>query len=480
MTMEHSIAKKSTELSLLKLSLKKDTRVEIKGQDGLLFTHQGNFFMIENLRPSAMTALRLLENNEYTKTELASIAFEQDGYNGLNHFNLHLDRLEKAGLLAYTLVEDSTVYCSYEQMTGATGFCMDTVSQRFRLSKFALIRREGAHFILESALGQARIIIYDHRILGFTSLLSSFTTKGVLSREQHLSEHVLEAFFTMLHTGDFLEFEPVASTPSPEELWSFHDLLFHTRTRYGRHHYSLGATYRFINRILPKKANRGEAGALAEVYLSVPDPEEMPLSKPLDQCMEQRHSTRAFNGLDLRLLSALLYRCLHIKGSRPYRVANAAGDTGEIETLSAPYPSGGSMYELIFYITIDECEGLEPGFYQYNAFEHKLCLLQRKNRDTDTMMWYARACTGSEQLPPAVITFAADFERMFWKYENMAYAAILKNVGVVFQTLYLVAADLGLGACAIGNGNIETLGRLTKKTVLQESSVGEFILGNHL
>lgn len=479
MIMEHNIAKKSTELNLLKLSLKQNTRIEVKGQDGLLFGNQGNFFMIENLRPSAITALKLLENNQYTKTELGSIAFEQEGYNGLNHFNLHLDRLEKAGYLAYTLAEDNTVFCSYEQMTGSAVFFTDKNSQRFRLSKFAFIRREGEHFLLESALGQARIFIYDQRILGLTSLLSAFTTTEVLSQEEHISGSGLEAFITMLHTGDFLEFEPVVSTPSPEELWSFHDLLFHSRTRYGRHHYNLGATYRFINRILPKKASRGEAGALAEIYLSVPDPEEMHLSQSLDYCMGQRHSTRTFNGLDLRLLSILLYRCLHIKGSRPYPVTNAAGDTGEIETLSAPYPSGGSMYELVFYITIYECEGLEPGFYQYNAFEHKLCLLQRKNRDTDTMMWYARACTGSEQLPPAVITFAADFERMFWKYENMAYAAILKNVGVVFQTLYLVATDLGLGACAIGNGNIETLGRLTKKTVLQESSVGEFILGNH-
>lgn len=475
--MEHSTVKKSTEL---KLSLKQNTRVEVKGQDSLLFSNQGSFFLIENLHPSTRTALKLLENNQYTKTELGSIAFEQEGYNGLNHFNLHLSRLEKAGYLTYTLLEDNTVFCSYEQMAGTTGFYMDQTIQRFRLSKFAFIRREGSHFLLESALGEARILIYDQRILVLTSLLSTFTTMEALNREEHISASTLETFITLLHSGDFLEFEPVVNKSSPEELWNFHDLLFHTRTRYGRQNYNLGATYRFINRILPKKANRGEVGALAEVYLSVPGSEEMHLSKPLDYCMGQRHSTRTFNGLDISLLSELLYRCLRIKGSRPYPVANAVGDTEEIETLSAPYPSGGSMYELIFYLTIYECEGLEPGFYQYNAFEHKLCLLQRKNKDTDIMMWYARACIGSEQLPPAVITFAADFERMFWKYENMAYAAILKNVGVVFQTLYLVATDLGLGACAIGNGNIETLSKLTKKTVLQESSVGEFILGNHL
>jgi SagB-type dehydrogenase family enzyme len=477
--MEHNTIKKSTELNQLKLSLKQNTRIEVKGEDGLLFSNQGNFFLIENLRSSTLTALELLEDHKYTKTELGSIAFEEEGYNGLNHFNLNLGRLEKAGYLAYTLVEENIALCSYEQMTDAAVFCTDQISQRFRLSKFAFIRREGESFLLESGLGQARILIYDQSILRLTSLLSTFTTMEELDGEQHINESTLEAFITLLHTGDFLEFESVVNMPSQEELWSFHDLLFHTRTRYGRHHYNLGATYRFINRIPPKKPSKGEADVLKEVYLPIPDTEEMHLSQSLDHCIEQRHSTRTFKGLDLRLLSILLYRCLRIKGSRAYLVANVAGDTAEIETLSAPYPSGGSMYELIFYITIYECEGLEPGFYQYNAFEHKLYLLQHKNKDTDIMMWYARACIGSEQLPPAVITFAADFERMFWKYENMAYAAILKNVGAVFQTLYLVATDLGLGACAIGNGNIETFGRLTKKMVLQESSVGEFILGNH-
>ncbi|WP_326984310.1 SagB family peptide dehydrogenase [Chryseobacterium sp. MYb264] len=478
MIMEHDTANKTTELNLLKLSLKQGTRIEVKGNDGLLFSHHGNFLMIENLGPSIHTVLKLLENNKYTKTELATIAFEQEGFNGLNHFNMQLDRLEKAGFLAYTLVNDNTVFCSYEQMTGNAVFYRNKTSRRFRLSKFAFIRREDLHFLLESAIGQARIVIDDPRIMGLISLLSSFTTRETLSRSLQISTLTLDAFMTLLHAGEFLESESFAPT-TPEELWNFHDLLFHTRTRYGRHHYNLGATYRFIKRIPPKKASRKEEAVLAEVYLSVPNQDEMSSSKSLNQCIENRHSTRTFNGLDLHVLSILLYRCLRIKGCRHYPVTNAAGDTEEIETLSAPYPSGGSMYELVFYLTIYECEGLEPGFYQYNAFEHKLCLLQRRNKDTDIMMWYAGACIGSEKLPPAVITFAADFERMFWKYENMAYAAILKNVGAVFQTLYLVAADLGLGACAIGNGNIETLGRLTKKNILRESSVGEFILGNH-
>ena len=37
-----------------------------------------------------------------------------------------------------------------------------------------------------------------------------------------------------------------------------------------------------------------------------------------------------------------------------------------------------------------------------------------------------------------------------WKYNSIAYSLILKNVGVLIQTLYLMATDMGLGGCAIG------------------------------
>ena len=39
------------------------------------------------------------------------------------------------------------------------------------------------------------------------------------------------------------------------------------------------------------------------------------------------------------------------------------------------------------------------------------------------------------------------------EYSSIAYALILKDVGVLLQTLYLMATDMGLGGCAIGTGN---------------------------
>jgi len=479
MTTDHTVAVDAME-DLLKISLKQGVRIEVQGPDQLLFRSEDHTVRLDSVRPSVMNVLKQLLHQTYSKTALGSVVFEQDGFNGLNHLTHHIAQLERAGYLIYTLVERNTVLCHYEQMTGVAHFHTEVLRQAFRLSRFSFIRREGDHFMLESSLGQARIVIYDRQVIDFIGSLSAFKTTDELADENNLSPNVLLTLVKALQSGDFLEYNSPSETPQADELWNFHDLLFHTRTRYGRHNYNLGGTYRFIGKRPPKTAIRREIDTLAEIALPLHNDEALNASKTLNSCLEQRQSTRHFDGLDLQKLSLLLYRCLRIRNTRPYEVQNAAGRTEEIELLSAPYPSGGGMYELHFYLTIYECDGLEPGFYHYNAFDHSLSLLHRKNNDTDTMMWYARACMGTDTFPPAVITFSADFERKFWKYEHMAYAAILKNVGVIFQTLYLVATDLNLGACAIGNGNIEVLKNLTGKPLLQESSVGEFILGNPL
>jgi SagB-type dehydrogenase family enzyme len=50
---------------------------------------------------------------------------------------------------------------------------------------------------------------------------------------------------------------------------------------------------------------------------------------------------------------------------------------------------------------------------------------------------------------------AARFGQISWKYSSIAYALILKDVGVLIQTFYMMATDMGLGGCAIGSANID-------------------------
>ena len=80
--------------------------------------------------------------------------------------------------------------------------------------------------------------------------------------------------------------------------------------------------------------------------------------------------------------------------------------------------------------------------------------------------------------PDILLTLAARFARAGWKYEGIAYALVQKNVGALYQQMYLVATALGLAPCALGSGNSEAFANATGLDFFAETSVGEFILSS--
>jgi SagB-type dehydrogenase family enzyme len=80
-------------------------------------------------------------------------------------------------------------------------------------------------------------------------------------------------------------------------------------------------------------------------------------------------------------------------------------------------------------------------------------------------------------VPQILITIAARFGRVSWKYSALAYALILKDVGVLLQTCYLMATDMELGGCAIGSTNIDLFAKLTGIEFYIEGPVGQFAIG---
>jgi SagB-type dehydrogenase family enzyme len=84
---------------------------------------------------------------------------------------------------------------------------------------------------------------------------------------------------------------------------------------------------------------------------------------------------------------------------------------------------------------------------------------------------------GARAQPQILITIAARFGRISWKYSSIAYALILKDVGVLTQTLYLMATSMGLGGCAIGIANIDLFEKMTGIESHVEGPVGQFAIG---
>jgi SagB-type dehydrogenase family enzyme len=84
---------------------------------------------------------------------------------------------------------------------------------------------------------------------------------------------------------------------------------------------------------------------------------------------------------------------------------------------------------------------------------------------------------GKKERLDMLIIITARFGRVNWQYESIAYSLILKNVGVIYQTFYLVATAMGLAPCALGAGNSDFFSSLAGLNYFEETSVGEFLLG---
>ena len=98
---------------------------------------------------------------------------------------------------------------------------------------------------------------------------------------------------------------------------------------------------------------------------------------------------------------------------------------------------------------ISNVEGVTPGIYHYNAGDHSLALLKRLTQ-AEACDFATRSMCGQGYFGSAHVSFvlAARFYRSHWKYRRhpRAYAGILMDAAHLSQTLYLVAAELGLGA----------------------------------
>jgi oxazoline/thiazoline dehydrogenase len=96
------------------------------------------------------------------------------------------------------------------------------------------------------------------------------------------------------------------------------------------------------------------------------------------------------------------------------------------------------------------------------------------------MLKNAQSAMGISETPAAIMVFSSRFERVFWKYESLGYRLILIELGSIFQTLHLVAAELDLSVCAIGRGDSSEFSASLGLNYFQETSIGEFVINGKL
>jgi SagB-type dehydrogenase family enzyme len=349
------------------------------------------------------------------------------------------------------------------------------------LSRFAYMRRRGNEMVLESPRAGALFKICDPMIAAALARLSAPRQIKQLRREEGFPGIELLALLVDCHI--LFKVDPARDSGlRPTEgddnlvLWDFHDLLFHARSTEGRHANPLGGLYPYVGVISPPPAVRPRWPGKKIDLFSAAQPDAI---SPTAKLLRERHSTRSFDDkrpITLAELSRFLDSTARVQSSFKTPLDHDGG--GPMLTYTVrPYPSGGASYELELYLAVDKCEGLPRGFYHYDADGHALVPIEVRANEFEAMLKGAELAMGEAGAPQILITIAARFGRISWKYSSLAYALILKDVGVLMQTLYLMATDMGLGGCAIGSTNIELFAKMTGLEFHVEGPVGQFAFG---
>src|SRR5262249_1068131 len=156
---------------------------------------------------------------------------------------------------------------------------------------------------------------------------------------------------------------------------------------------------------------------------------------PFATLLRERHSTRDFDDaqpITIAELAKLLDYAARVqwKWTSPLDLGDG-GFGPDIDYTRRPYPSAGSAYELELYLLVANCEGLARGLYHYDADRHALVPIEARAQEIEAQLASAQFAMAAPLPPPILITIAARFDRIAWKYSGIAYSLILKDVGVL-------------------------------------------------
>jgi SagB-type dehydrogenase family enzyme len=417
---------------------------------------------LARLAPGQLRALKTLNLGPATVSELTGTA--PGDVAGL------IDQVVADGWLSVTVRSDSPDGRNLYTIVpfGRPTPRPDPASTSAVLSKFAVLHRDSEGFVLEHPLAWCDLRIHDPRLL---VLLDGPATDG-----RGLPPAIAAHFIEDLRWCGMLV-APGAEDGGFETLsWSAPDLWFHRRSTLGERTVTwehFGPTKWAKDRFPQPPARRADYQGAA-IALPAPDLTAKRAEDPtLTTVLEDRVSTRTFDEahpITVEQLAELLYRTARTRRTQP------VGE-GE-ELLSRPYPSGGGIYELELYPVVRNVAGLEPGMYHYDSFDHALRpVAAADSRAVSRLIKPASATLTGGAEPQVLVVMAARCGRIMWTYEQIGYAAILKDVGVLMQTIYLAATAMGLGACAQGFGDTSAFVAATGVDERQECSVGSIILG---
>jgi SagB-type dehydrogenase family enzyme len=467
----------------LQLQLRASVRLIDDGDDVRIIntTARGRGLRSRQPGPGLRLLFAALQQGGQSAEQLVALATNNEPQVDTSQLYFLLASLDEKGLLQYALTQDGQLVAALVPVAPAFRFNSNVAldSGLLRLSRFACLRREGAAMLVESPLGYARLVLHDAGLSALPAVLATpRSMQQLVAALPSLAPGLLQTLLLLLVNAGLVfacdEAGLLAEDADPAlRSWEFQDLLFHARTRAGRHENQMGGTFRFEDE-LPKSLTAALKAPMSQQRIVLERPAAEAEGPGFFAVLESRKSRRVPGAEPMTLgqLSAFLWHSARVKSHSPAGTHKPRS----YEFTLRPCPSGGAMHELELYLTVSRCAGLEPGLYHYDPLAHQLEHLAELGAAQQALVYGAMKAAVLEQVPDVLITLAARFGRVAWKYESVAYALVQKNVGVLYQQMYLVATALTLAPCALGVGNCDTFAAATGLDYFTEPAVGEFIL----
>ncbi len=319
---------------------------------------------------------------------------------------------------------------------------------------------------------------YVQNHLGGFCLREPDATCDVLIRDRQLQLRLFDASFLAKSecdeaTASVLDLLGAFGFLTPAKVnrsdpWEFHDRLFYSQIRPNDDFSCWGGTFRFGKRPYQQPDTNDDPWSS---QITLPKPTNSP-DRPFVDVLESRRSKRDISesAVQFNAVSNLLYRACR-------NIAHTPCTSGDV--YRRPYPSAGGIHELVFYLAVRNCDGLQPGFYRYDGEAHTLSELDLGKCQLASLFDQIRSDADPKETNAAgIVLVISQFPRLAWKYEKIAGQLTMLNAGAALQTLHLVATDLGLGGWIIGNGFQDICEAATGRSDRQEIAIASFAFGD--
>ncbi|KZR85903.1 Nitroreductase family protein [Synechococcus sp. MIT S9504] len=363
---------------------------------------------------------------------------------------------------------------------------------RIKFSKFVIVQPwvDGLEIVSPLATGAVRL--KDQRLfsilLQLVAACDEATIRGCLPDD--LQSHYADVISLLLSSGvaGVCDGRGVADIDQDavEAGWTFEDLAFHCHTREKMIDLCRNQARQtpIDKKQFPAKHQRIIRGSTA-----LPLPSSVNHNLSFFQVVRERKTIRAYQEqpINAGLLSDFLWHSMHIREE----ISCDPGLSRAYAGLLKPVASAGALHSIELYLCINRCIGLQPGFYHFDSSDHslgKLCdlidpclqMLELAAASTCRAPQAASVSPSQGQLPDVLVVMAARYGRnaSLHQQTGLSYALILKDVGSIYQQLYLVATALGLAPCGLSFGSSELFHQASGHPGLLECSVGEFMIGN--